>query len=63
MTVEDLLKATDTNGDGVIQRDEYVAWCAHKGAMDFDKWSGGAVNMRAEAVLENFLRLQKQTGG
>jgi hypothetical protein len=62
-SVDELLKAVDSNGDGMVQRSEYVAWCAHKGAMDFDKWAGGAAVMSAQDAYQNYQALLANVGG
>jgi hypothetical protein len=56
-TADDLMKAADSNNDGVLQRGEYVAWCAHKGAVDFDKMSGGAASMPAADAFAAYQKL------
>jgi hypothetical protein len=56
-SADQLLAATDLNGDGKIQRTEYVQWCAHKGGVDFDKWSNGAASMTPSDAFENYNKL------
>lgn len=56
-TADELMKAADSNNDGMLQRSEYVAWCAHKGAVDFDKMSGGTASMPAEDAFAAYRKL------
>lgn len=66
MTETEVKKMVDTNGDGMISRQEYVDYEAFAAAKRFDEMSGGAAMMttsRTAEVLADFWAIQRRSGG
>lgn len=51
----------DRNGDGRINRDEYVNWAATQAATEYDDLASGAASISADDVFKSFLEFQELT--
>lgn len=48
----------DKNGNGRIDRDEYISWSAMHAGNEFDKFSDGEAETGVDAVYEHFRSLE-----